>query len=70
MDPPPTAFPDIKADDLLKGLEKGLDLRKTGLRPFGAEALAIQPTDDTYRRLLKAQLTPGCLGIYPFPHPS
>lgn len=58
---PPTAFPDIKAEDLLKGRGKDMDLGKTGLRPFSAPALAIQPNDSTYRRMLKAQLLQGSL---------
>ena len=51
----PTAFPDLNHPDPRKGLIVACP------RLFGENALSIEPTDDTYRRLLKARLHQGAL---------
>src|SRR5207245_629250 len=52
-----TAFPNVKGDyplDLVKGCPK----------LFGKDAIAIEATDDTYRRLLKARLHQGAQFVW------
>lgn len=64
-DPVPTAFPDLKLPDRTKIRPGDYDeeLAKLCPRFFGKEPITIDPTDDTYRRLLKAQLHQAALGV-------
>ena len=56
----PTAFPNIKPLDLKNAdPDSKVRLAKQYPRLFAEGALAIQPADDTYRRLLKARLHQG-----------
>ncbi len=55
----PTAFPNLK-------LPGPLDLKKSCPNLFAEGAFAIEPDDDTYRRLLKAQLHQGMQHILLF----
>ena len=56
--PLPTAFPDLKLPDVADREYEAL-LTKKCPRVLGGTPVAILPTDDTYRRLLKARLEQG-----------
>jgi hypothetical protein len=59
--PIPTAFPNIKVPVPL-----GMDLAKLCPHLHGEGVLSIEPTDDTYRRLLKARLHQSVLFVWRF----
>jgi hypothetical protein len=64
-DPVPTAFPDLEPPDASRaGYEKAFELMaKACPRLLGEAPPAIDPTDDTFRRLLKARIQQGRLEL-------
>ena len=63
---PPSAFPDLKLPDQLLGKQPERDFAKQFPHLYGENAVTIEPTDDTYRRLLKARFYQAGLYVWRF----